>query len=91
VAKIGEEGAIGAGWRFEEKTAHRHAGLGIVRRDGGGQADPEGRPGGEVGAGGSARATDIPPLGGTCPTGLLYGRIQSGKTVAMIISTVTES
>src|SRR5262249_21244073 len=39
---------------------------------------------GEVGANGSARATDAHPRGGRCPTGLLYGRIQSGKTVAMI-------
>lgn len=41
---------------------------------------------GEVGHGGSATAsaTIIDGLG---PTGLLYGRIQSGKTVAMITST----
>jgi hypothetical protein len=40
--------------------------------------------GDEVGARGSARATSGAPLGGRCPTGLLYGRVQSGKTVAMI-------
>jgi hypothetical protein len=39
---------------------------------------------GEVGYGGSARASTAEPLGGRNPTGLLYGRIQSGKTVAMI-------
>jgi hypothetical protein len=39
---------------------------------------------GEVGANGSARASTAPPLAGQCPTGLLYGRIQSGKTLAMI-------
>jgi len=39
---------------------------------------------GEVGAGGSARASATPPKADRCPTGLLYGRIQSGKTVAMI-------
>jgi hypothetical protein len=38
---------------------------------------------GEVGATGSARASSAQPIGG-CPTGLLYGRVQSGKTVAMI-------
>ncbi len=42
---------------------------------------------GEVGAHGSARASAEPPIGGKCPTGLLYGRIQSGKTNAMIITT----
>lgn len=40
---------------------------------------------GEVGANGGARASDAEPLAGRCPTGLLYGRVQSGKTVAMII------
>ncbi len=39
---------------------------------------------GEVGARGSARAADSPPKADRCPTGLLYGRIQSGKTLAMI-------
>lgn len=39
---------------------------------------------GEVGRNGSARASLDAPLAGRNPTGLLYGRIQSGKTVAMI-------
>lgn len=39
---------------------------------------------GEVGATGSGRASSETPSAGTCPTGLLYGRVQSGKTVAMI-------
>ncbi len=39
---------------------------------------------GEVGATGSGSASDEGPLAGKCPTGLLYGRIQSGKTVGMI-------
>jgi hypothetical protein len=39
---------------------------------------------GEIGANGSARASTAAPLAQSCPTGLLYGRIQSGKTVAMI-------
>lgn len=43
--------------------------------------------GGEVGAGGSARASAALPVGGECPTGLLYGLIQSGKTAAMIVTT----
>jgi len=30
---------------------------------------------GEVGGTGSARASEVPPLAGSCPTGLLYGRI----------------
>src|SRR5262249_34900457 len=42
---------------------------------------------GEVGAGGSAKASESPPTGGECPTGLLYGRIQSGKAAAMIVAT----
>jgi hypothetical protein len=42
---------------------------------------------GEVGATGSRRATDAAPLAGSCPTGLLYGRVQSGKTLAMIAFT----
>ena len=41
----------------------------------------------EVGATGSARAADTPPSSGACPTGLLYGRIQSGKTAAMVVAT----
>jgi Z1 domain len=39
---------------------------------------------GEVGRNGSARAGEAAPIAGRNPTGLLYGRIQSGKTVAMI-------
>jgi hypothetical protein len=39
---------------------------------------------GEIGKLGSARAGAAEPTGGQCPTGLLYGRVQSGKTVAMI-------
>lgn len=39
---------------------------------------------GEVGATGSGQALDASPKAGRCPTGLLYGRIQSGKTVGMI-------
>jgi len=39
---------------------------------------------GEVGADGTAQAGTAPPIAGRCPTGLLYGRVQSGKTVAMI-------
>src|SRR5205809_2551809 len=42
---------------------------------------------GEVGAGGSFRASAAPPMAGECPTGLLYGRVQSGKTAAMIVTT----
>ncbi len=42
---------------------------------------------GEVGVGGSGRASEAPPTAGECPTGLLYGRIQSGKTAAMIVAT----
>src|SRR5262245_4684666 len=33
----------------------------------------------EVGLQGSGLASREPPIGGRCPTGLLYGRIQSGK------------
>lgn len=40
--------------------------------------------GDEVGARASAKARSDAPIGGRCPTGLLYGRVQSGKTVAMI-------
>jgi len=42
---------------------------------------------GEVGMGGSASASAAAPTAGRCPTGLLYGRVQSGKTAAMIVST----
>jgi hypothetical protein len=41
---------------------------------------------GEVGDGGRARASGSLPKGGKCPTGLLYGRVQSGKTAAMIVT-----
>src|SRR5262245_53870945 len=37
---------------------------------------------GEVGVSGSRRAGEKKPP--RCPTGLLYGRVQSGKTAAMI-------
>jgi hypothetical protein len=37
----------------------------------------------EVGATGAGVASGAPPIK-DCPTGLLYGRVQSGKTVAMI-------
>lgn len=39
---------------------------------------------GEVGATGSHVASSAAPVAGRCPTGLMYGRIQSGKTVGMI-------
>jgi hypothetical protein len=39
---------------------------------------------GEVGKNASAMASDAKPLAERSPTGLLYGRVQSGKTVAMI-------
>lgn len=39
---------------------------------------------GEVGAQGTGMASEADPPSGECPTGLLYGRIQSGKTLAMI-------
>lgn len=42
---------------------------------------------GDVGAGGSALAGGAEEPEGLGPTGLLYGRIQSGKTAAMITST----
>jgi hypothetical protein len=44
---------------------------------------------GEVGPSGTARATATKPKGPSerCPTGLLYGRVQSGKTNAMIVLT----
>ena len=41
---------------------------------------------GEVGAGGTHLASEAAPLAGACPTGLLYGRVQSGKTAAMVVS-----
>lgn len=41
----------------------------------------------EVGAGGRARAADSAPRSGQSPTGLLYGRVQSGKTAGMVVST----
>jgi Z1 domain len=41
---------------------------------------------GEVGFGGSAVASEAPPSSGRGPTGLLYGRVQSGKTAAMILA-----
>lgn len=41
---------------------------------------------GEVGQDGNALASEAPPLR-ECPTGLLYGRVQSGKTAAMIMTT----
>jgi hypothetical protein len=41
---------------------------------------------GEVGRGGTGQASVDAPLNGTCPTGLLYGRVQSGKTNAMILT-----
>lgn len=43
--------------------------------------------GGEVGVGGSGRATEDPIRGERPPTVLLYGRVQSGKTAAMILTT----
>jgi len=41
---------------------------------------------GEVGIHGSARASEAPPASGDCPTGLLYGKVQSGKTRAMVFT-----
>lgn len=41
---------------------------------------------GEVGLGGSGRASDAAILGERPPRALLYGRIQSGKTVGMILT-----
>jgi len=41
---------------------------------------------GEVGASGTARASEAAAISNQCPTGLLYGRVQSGKTLAMITS-----
>lgn len=42
---------------------------------------------GEVGRDGSGQAGDAAPTAGRCPTGLLYGRVQSGKTAGMIAAT----
>jgi hypothetical protein len=42
---------------------------------------------GELGLNGSGRAASDGRFGGSCPTGLLYGRVQSGKTNAMILAT----
>lgn len=42
---------------------------------------------GEVGEAGSGSASDTAPLDECCPTSLLYGRVQSGKTAAMVLST----
>ncbi|RKG73064.1 hypothetical protein D7V88_37080 [Corallococcus terminator] len=39
---------------------------------------------GEVGPNGTGLATGQAPFKEGCPTGLLYGRVQSGKTLAMI-------
>jgi hypothetical protein len=41
---------------------------------------------GEVGREGVARASDDPILGSRVPTVLMYGRVQSGKTAAMILA-----
>jgi hypothetical protein len=41
---------------------------------------------GEVGADGNGRASEEPILGRRPPTALLYGRVQSGKTAAMILT-----
>lgn len=42
---------------------------------------------GEVGQGGTGRASDAPILANRPPRALLYGRVQSGKTVSMILAT----
>jgi hypothetical protein len=41
---------------------------------------------GEVGPGGTARASEEAILGARAPTALMYGRVQSGKTAAMILT-----
>jgi hypothetical protein len=41
---------------------------------------------GEVGRDGTGRASDAPILANKPPTALLYGRVQSGKTAAMILT-----
>ncbi len=43
--------------------------------------------GGEVGVGGSGRVPDSATVGSQQPSILLYGRVQSGKTAAMVLST----
>lgn len=40
----------------------------------------------EVGPDGSARASDLPITANRPPTALMYGRVQSGKTAAMILT-----
>lgn len=42
---------------------------------------------GEVGLSGCARAGALPTSAESSPTGLLYGKVQSGKTAAMIVAT----
>lgn len=41
---------------------------------------------GEVGQSGSGRATAAPIIGANAPRALLYGKVQSGKTVSMILT-----
>ncbi len=41
---------------------------------------------GEVGIGGSGQASEEPILSSRAPTSLLYGRVQSGKTAAMVLT-----
>src|SRR5690242_11518820 len=41
----------------------------------------------EVGPAGTATASAAQPLSDGCATGLLYGKVQSGKTLAMIATT----
>lgn len=41
---------------------------------------------GEVGPSGTGQASNAPILSGTPPRALLYGRVQSGKTVSMILT-----
>lgn len=41
----------------------------------------------EVGSTGTATASEAQPLSDGCATGLLYGKVQSGKTLAMIATT----
>ncbi|MCE9547916.1 MAG: hypothetical protein K8T25_20790 [Planctomycetia bacterium] len=41
---------------------------------------------GEVGADGTGQASEEPILGPRSPTSLLYGRVQSGKTAAMVLT-----
>src|SRR5438105_1786236 len=42
---------------------------------------------GEVGSAGSGRASDDPITADRPPTALMYGRVQSGKTAAMTLTT----